>query len=106
MTLAEYQTRARETAIYPESHQIVYPALGLCGEAGEVANVVQKAMRDDELTDEMQASLRKEMGDALWFLAALASDLEWSLEDVAAENLAKLAGRRERGTLGGSGDER
>ena len=106
MTFADYQARARETAIYPETHQIVYPALGLCGEAGEVADLIKKAIRDDGFTDELLVRLRAEIGDVLWYLAALTEDLEWSLEDVAAENLSKLASRRDRGVLGGSGDER
>lgn len=112
MTLNEYQTGARTTALYPEHARIVYPALKLAGEAGEVAEKLGKLMRDEgylpgnALTDEQRSALAAELGDVLWYVANLAADLDLSLDDVAAGNLAKLASRKARGVLHGSGDER
>jgi len=101
MTFDEYQSRARETAIYKQP--ILYPALGLGGEAGEVLELVKKQLRDDEWPEEL---VKKELGDVLWYIANLCSDCGWSLSDVAQINLDKLASRKERGKLHGSGDER
>lgn len=109
MKLSEYQSRARETAIYPVNEfAVIYPALGLCGEAGEAADIVKKSIRDNggAFTPEQSARLRKEVGDVLWYASNLASDMGWKLEDIAQENLDKLASRQERGKLGGSGDDR
>jgi NTP pyrophosphatase (non-canonical NTP hydrolase) len=108
MRLSEYQEQAVQTAIYPLSYSVFYPALGLAGEAGEVANKVKKIFRDDGglVTDEKRAALKGEIGDCLWYLAGLARDLGLSLEEAAQENIAKLLSRKERGTLGGSGDNR
>lgn len=109
MRLNEYQEAALQTAIYPDKgNNIVYPALGLNGEAGEVADHVKKIMRDDggEITPDRRRALVKEAGDTLWYLANLAAELGYSLEDIAQENITKLRGRQERGTLQGSGDER
>ncbi len=100
MTFDEYQTQAQSTAIY--DHPIIYPTLGLCGESGEVAEKVKKHMRDGTSLDE----LKKELGDVLWYLAAIASDLNISLNDIALTNIDKLQSRKERGKLGGSGDNR
>jgi len=94
---------AAQTAIYKQEYQIVYPALGLAAEAGEVANKVKKIIRDGELDHN---SIVAELGDCLWYLAALCRDLNVDMADVAAENLQKLQGRMERGTLAGSGDNR
>ena len=112
MTLDEYQRGALTTASFPASARIVYPALKLAGEAGEVAEKVGKLMRDEgwtpgaELTGAQRDALAKELGDVLWYVAVLASDLDVTLESVAATNLAKLASRKARGVIGGSGDER
>lgn len=112
MTLNEYQTGARTTALYPEHARIVYPALKLAGEAGEVAEKLGKLMRDEgyvpgaALTAAQTEALGKELGDVLWYVANLAADLGLTLEEVAAANLAKLKSRQERGVLGGSGDDR
>ena len=85
-----------------------YPALGLAGEAGEIANKVKKIMRDDNciLTDEKKEDLIGELGDVLWYLAALATELGIDLGEVAEKNIEKLFSRKERGKLGGSGDAR
>ena len=98
-----YMDEAAQTAIYKQEYQIVYPALGLAAEAGEVANKVKKIIRDGELDHN---SIVAELGDCLWYLAALCRDLNVDMADVAAENLQKLQGRMERGTLAGSGDNR
>jgi len=103
MTFNEYQEKASKTAIYPEQFKLVYPALGLAGEAGEVAEKVKKLIRDGTLQVE---DLKKELGDVLWYVSALASDLNIDLDDVAATNVAKLQSRSARGVIGGSGDNR
>mgnify|MGYP000232881399 FL=1 len=103
MTLSSYQKAASSTAIYPTQHAITYPALGLAGEAGEVANKVKKIIRDGKLD---KAALKGEIGDCLWYIAALCRDLNIDLGDVAKANLEKLQDRKARGTLKGSGDNR
>src|SRR5687768_4416953 len=109
MELADYQQRSRATAVYPDAGEnLAYPALGLCGEAGETAEKVKKAIRDDGgvLTDERREALAAELGDVLWYVAQLATEAELDLEELAEANLAKLASRQERGALHGSGDTR
>ena len=108
MNVNVYQDRAVATAIYPETHKITYPALGMAGEAGEVANKVKKIIRDGKksLPDDWQQQLASEIGDVLWYCAALARDLDMSLATIMAANLDKLKTRQEQGTLGGSGDKR
>ena len=103
MTLSEYQIKAAQTAIYPDNWSIVYPALGLAGEAGEVANKVKKLVRDGKLDKEAVAA---ELGDVLWYLSALARDLDADLGDIAQANINKLESRMKRGVIGGSGDTR
>ena len=108
MHLDEYQRAARRTAIYADRHRVVYPALGLASEAGEVCGKVKKVLRDrgGDFADAPIELLKHELGDVLWYIAVLAADLGLALEDVAADNLAKLNSRRERGRLGGAGDRR
>jgi NTP pyrophosphatase (non-canonical NTP hydrolase) len=109
MTLDEYQDLAIESAIYDPAFSILYPALKLAGEAGEVSEKIGKRLRDYEgdFTDpEWQDSVAKELGDVLWYIAALARDIGWTLEEVAEANLSKLASRMERGVIAGSGDDR
>lgn len=108
MNFEEYQRSAVATAIYGTGVAVSYPALGLCGEAGEVANKVKKIFRDDQgvVTEEKRTSLKSEIGDCLWYLAALCRDLGLSLAEAATDNIAKLARRKEQGTLQGSGDNR
>lgn len=103
MKLSEYQRLARTTAIYPEEHKLIYPTLGLTEEAGEVAGKVSKFIRDGHLDE---SGLKKEMGDLLWYFAAIANDMEFDLDEIAQMNLDKLASRKNRGVLGGSGDNR
>jgi NTP pyrophosphatase (non-canonical NTP hydrolase) len=111
LTLGKYQEKASETSVYPGKGEIVglmYAALGLAGESGEVCNKVKKVLRDSGgiLTDEKRDALKAEIGDVLWYLSALACELGSSLDDIARENLSKLAGRKERGTITGEGDKR
>lgn len=103
-----YQVAAYALATYPRSMTINYPALGLAGESGEVANKVKKIYRDDggTLTDERREQIKKELGDVLWYVAAVATDIGVSLVDIAIENLANLTGRKTRDTLHGDGDNR
>lgn len=108
MEINEYQKGALETAIYPESKKIIYPTLGLVGEAGEVAEKVKKVYRDNNssFTTEKKIEIVKEIGDVLWYCATLANDLGFSLEEVARMNYEKLKSRQNRGVIGGSGDNR
>ncbi len=108
MELAEYQQLSRRTAEYPRAAWLSYPALGLAGEAGEVAEHVKKAIRDDggQVSDARRAALSKELGDVLWYVAQLASELGLELDQIARENLDKLLSRQHRGVLSGSGDDR
>jgi NTP pyrophosphatase (non-canonical NTP hydrolase) len=108
MELSEYQRESRRTAEYPREAWLVYPGLGLAGEAGEVAEHIKKAVRDDggEVTSERRAAMSKELGDVLWYVAQIASELGLDLDDIAGENLDKLRSRQRRGVLSGSGDER
>jgi NTP pyrophosphatase (non-canonical NTP hydrolase) len=107
--ISEYQRRSRATAVYPDAgDNLAYPALGLCGEAGEAAENVKKAMRDDGgvLTGERREALAAELGDVLWYVAQLATEADLDLGEIAGDNLAKLLSRQERGVLQGSGDTR
>ena len=108
MTLNDYQAGALETATYPREYAIIYPALGITGEAGEVSDKVKKVLRDNnsEFTDERKTEIVKEIGDVLWYCATLAHDLGFTLEEVAQMNYTKLKSRQERNKLGGSGDNR
>jgi NTP pyrophosphatase (non-canonical NTP hydrolase) len=106
---SEYQARSRATAVYPDAgSNIVYPALGLCGEAGETAEKVKKAIRDDggTLTEQRREAIAAELGDVLWYAAQLATEADLDLEEIAAANLEKLASRQRREVLHGSGDDR
>ena len=109
MDFSEYQSLSRRTATYPHAGaDMTYPALGLCGEAGEVAEKVKKTIRDDDgiLSDERREALSRELGDVLWYLAQLATEAGLELESIAADNLDKLLSRQDRGVLRGSGDDR
>lgn len=112
MNFDEYQLRAAKTAQYPASRSIEYTALGLVGEAGEVANKVKKWIRGDYKSIErsqmetLQEVAADELGDVLWYCAALATELNLSLSVIAQANLEKLADRAVRGVIKGSGDDR
>lgn len=126
MTLNEYQQEAMATCM-PTCDNIIYMAFNLSGETGELCGKLAKAVRHDTLrfynpshdgsnrnicvntaglgTDNLEA-IKKEAGDVLWQLAGVCSVLGLSLEDVAKQNLDKLASRKERGVIDGSGDNR
>jgi NTP pyrophosphatase (non-canonical NTP hydrolase) len=109
MDLNAYQDAARLTALYPDvGNNPIYPTLGLSGEAGEVADKVKKVLRDrnGQFDDSVRAEIALELGDVLWYVAQLASELGYELEDVANQNLQKLRDRSSRGQLKGSGDHR
>lgn len=117
MELNQYQKAALETAVYPKEFKTVYPALGMNGEAGEVADKVKKVIRDScelvrdntgaiVLSKEKREELAKEVGDVLWYVATMAYDIGYSLEEIAEMNIRKLASRKERGKLNGEGDNR
>jgi NTP pyrophosphatase (non-canonical NTP hydrolase) len=106
--ISEYQSLSRRTAEYPREAWLAYPALGLAGEAGEVAEHAKKAIRDDAgaVSPERRERMAKELGDVLWYVAQLASELGLDLDEVAQANLDKLLSRQRRGVLSGSGDDR
>lgn len=108
MELNDYQTKALSTAVYPLDKEIIYPALGLCGEAGEVAEKIKKVLRDGGSfkDSETMEEIAKELGDVLWYLSAIAHDLGFTLDDIARINIRKLADRKKRKVLSGSGDNR
>lgn len=108
MELTEYQQQAVTTAIFPEEFAVMYLTLGLTGEAGEVAEKVKKIIRDSggDITEDDISTLKKELGDVLWYLSVFADRLGITLDEVAATNLAKLKSRQQRDVLKGSGDDR
>lgn len=109
MNFQEYQEKSRKTAKYPSlGENYVYPTLGLAGETGEVTEKVKKVIREKEgiMDEEAKLQIRKELGDVLWYIAQLATELNLSLEDIAEHNIEKLADRLERGKIHGSGDNR
>lgn len=109
MNFNDYQEAAVKTAIYDrDKYSIMYPSMGLAGECGEILNKVKKIYRDKdgEFSDEAKLAIASELGDVLWYVAALAGDLGVSLNAVAVDNLNKLNSRKERGMIGGSGDNR
>ncbi len=109
MTFEEYQKKSRKTAKYPDAgSNFIYPTLGLVGETGEVAEKIKKVIRDDggEILPEKRKEIEKELGDVLWYFTQLATELNFSLDEIAEKNIEKLYSRLERGTLGGSGDNR
>lgn len=109
MNFNEYQIKARETAVYPNiGNCLYYPALGLAGESGEVAEKVKKMYRDDAgiLTPERKDAIKKELGDVLWYVAMTAFECDLKMDEVAEFNIDKLHKRKVEGKLHGSGDNR
>lgn len=113
ISFEHYQVATGSTAFYPGVFDggveaLSYTALGLVGEAGEIANKVKKILRDygGRVTTDVKKDLAKEVGDVLWYLARFADEIGYPLEVIAQENLDKLRSRSERGVLGGSGDDR
>jgi len=115
MNFNEYQEKAMATATYPSlGRNLMYPVLGLMGEAGEVAEKIKKLSRNQNIelpsyfntSDEFREALAKELGDVLWYIAALSTELRLKLDDVAAMNIAKLLDRQQRGVIKSEGDNR
>jgi len=102
-SFSEYQEETKKTAVYPEETPLQYLALGITGEAGEISEKIKKKERDGKLDEE---ELAKEIGDVLWYLAQLASELDKDLSEVAQQNIEKLQDRAERDKISGSGDNR
>ncbi len=109
MELNHYQRESRKTALYPAvGKNPIYPTLGLVGEAGEVADKVKKILRDKNgvFDKDSKDAIKFELGDVLWYISQLSSELGYELEDVANSNLKKLNSRKIRGQIQGSGDDR
>jgi NTP pyrophosphatase (non-canonical NTP hydrolase) len=109
MNFSDYQSKSRKTARYPViGHGVIYPTLGLANEAGEVAGKVKKIFRDKGglIGVEEREALKSELGDVLWYLAQVCTELEIPLDEVAEGNIEKLYSRLERGKIGGEGDNR
>lgn len=110
MTFDDYQKKAKKTALYPAvgGQSWIYPALGLGGESGEIANKLKKVIRDHDgkIDNGTKQVIKDELGDVLWYVSQLASELGLSLDEIAKDNISKLADRKKRGKIGGSGDKR
>jgi len=109
LNFSDYQTKSRVTATYPAiGHGVIYPTLGLVNEAGEVAGKIKKVFRDKEgvISIETREALKAELGDVLWYLAQVSTELDLSLDEIAEYNLAKLLDRQARGKIKGDGDNR
>ncbi len=109
MDFNDYQIKSRKTAGYPGiGHPVIYPTLGLVNEAGEVAGKIKKVFRDKdgEINEETPEALKAELGDVLWYIAQVATELGLSLDEIAEYNIAKLYDRLERGKIKGEGDNR
>jgi NTP pyrophosphatase (non-canonical NTP hydrolase) len=109
MDFNDYQSKSRKTAKYPAiGHPLIYPALGLVNEAGEVAGKIKKVFRDrdGQINEETREALKAELGDVLWYIAQVATELDLSLDEIAEYNIAKLYDRLERGKIHGDGDNR
>ena len=113
MTLEEYQKQAMTTCM-TSSENFSYMFLNLVGEVGEFASKVAKAIRKNQISvvyNEIVGTtdaeeLQKEAGDILWQLSGLCTVMGWNLEDIAQQNLDKLASRQQRNVIDGSGDNR
>lgn len=104
-----YQEESRKTySDIPTNDFIVYPTLGLVNEAGEFAGKIKKIFRDKDGTfsEEDKEALKGELGDVLWYLTQICTNLGFSLEEIAESNLDKLFSRLERGKIQGDGDNR
>lgn len=99
-----YQQQARKTAVYPTDSKIVYPLIGMVGEVGEVAEKIKRILRGDDGAN--LDGIEDELGDVLWYLCNLMSDLDITLDSVMSRNIAKLRSRYERGVIKGNGDQR
>ncbi len=106
---AQYQQKAKQTARYPViGHAVIYPTLGLTNEAGEVSGKIKKIFRDKEgvISEADLDALKGELGDVLWYLSQVSTELGLSLNEIAEHNIAKLLDRQLRGKIQGEGDNR
>lgn len=109
MNFNDYQQKSRATAQYPAiGHPVIYPALGLVNEAGEVAGKIKKIFRDKQgvIGAAEREALKAELGDVLWYIAQVATELELPLDEIAEANITKLLDRQARGKIQGDGDNR
>lgn len=109
MNFKDYQKESRKTAQYPQvGKNYIYPVLGLAGETGEVAEKFKKIIRDNggKIDLAKKIEIEKELGDVLWYLSQIATELNLKLEDIAQNNIKKLQSRLERNCIKGSGDNR
>ena len=106
ITASTYQSKAKETAIFPRDKALEYLSLGLVGESGEIANKIKKIIRDNTPSSNWKTDLPNEICDVLWYCAMLADYLDSDLGKIMENNLEKLQSRKKRGVLGGSGDNR
>jgi NTP pyrophosphatase (non-canonical NTP hydrolase) len=109
MNFTDYQNKARGTAKYPIiGHRVIYPTLGLTNEAGEVAGKIKKIFRDKDgiIGEGDKEALKAELGDVLWYIAQVATELDLSLDEIAEHNINKLLDRQARGKIQGDGDNR
>jgi len=109
MNFKEYQKKSKKTAVYSKKNGLIYTTLGLLGESGEIAEKLKRIFRgedDGKLTSKRKKEIEKELGDVLWYLSQLATELDLSLDKIASNNLEKLFSRKKRQTLKGKGDNR
>ena len=106
MEFKQYQEFTHKTAIYPDEKAIEYLALGLVSEAGEVAGVIKKKLRDNTYFLEVKDKLKAELGDVCWYIAQLCYHFDLEFEEILQANIAKLSSRKERNKLTGDGDDR
>lgn len=108
MDIKEYQGIIKKTAVFPKEIGISYCTMGLCGESGEVAEKVKKLYRDrnGEVTEDFKKDIKKELGDVIWYVTALANEFGLTLQEVVDANYDKLIKRRQTNTLHGDGDNR
>jgi len=103
MSFNEYQKKAFSTAMETAKNE-PYMVMGLCGEAGEIANKAKKIIRDGRIWN--RDDLIGELGDALWYISGEAEIHNITMQEVADYNIKKLFSRKERGVIQGSGDNR
>lgn len=108
MNFKEYHEEAMLNKVYGYGDSIIYPALGLGNEAGEVQGKIKKVLRDNggDFSEQHKKGIADELGDVLWYLTATADDLGYTLDEIAEMTISKLLDRRQRGVIQGSGDNR
>jgi NTP pyrophosphatase (non-canonical NTP hydrolase) len=116
MNFQEYQDKSKVTAVFPsfeaavyqKNHNLIYTTLGLAGESGEVVEKVKKVFRDGngEVSESRRQEIIKELGDVLWYVSQIATELGVSLEEVVSQNIEKIYSRKDRGVIQGDGDNR